>query len=278
MGTIENGIKIQCAGNLLDRTEISAGTERALGYSPAGIPFRTGAYKPKKPWRQLTDREAEVLMLKNKTNHTDYSSTVTILSLPEILKDKLSQLELHRVLSKYYFTKYYSKRESDFQNATRLLHLYFSSFNVSEREILASFFAVNNPNLETTTKYFEGRQYVGLHIDNWENATIEGAHLAQNRVCINLGLQTRYLLFVNQPLNNIKSRIVEKEGDFHLENTQWHLGQRFFKHYQSYPVVKIAIHPFEAYIAPTENMLHDGSTIQATKPDITFTLRGYFSV
>lgn len=277
MKIIENGIKIQCTGEIIERTEISAGTEQALGYSPSGVPFRTGAYKPRRPWRQLTEQEVAALAI-NEGDIIDYSNTITILKLPKILTDRLTELELDKVISKLYFKQHYSRHETQFNVAKQLMHLYFSSFSQKEKEIIASFFSVNDPNLEVTTKYFEGRQYTGLHIDNWENASIETAHLAQNRACINLGTQTRYLLFINQPLTQLKDRIVEKAGGFHMENTQWHLGQRFFKYYGAYPVIKIAIHPMEAYIAPTENMLHDGSTFQSTNPDITFTMRGYFSV
>ncbi len=48
------------------------------------------------------------------------------------------------------------------------------------------------------------------------------------------------------------------------------------KRYPDYPVIKVRVAPGEAYIAPTENMIHDGSTVGKQYPDIHLTLFGYF--
>ncbi|MGW4249583.1 hypothetical protein, partial [Nocardia sp. NPDC004722] len=54
------------------------------------------------------------------------------------------------------------------------------------------------------------------------------------------------------------------------------LGKRFMEVFPRYPVTKIAIHPGEAYIAPTENMLHDGYAEPHGQLDLQFCCRGYF--
>jgi len=38
--------------------------------------------------------------------------------------------------------------------------------------------------------------------------------------------------------------------------------------------VRLAVAPGEAYIAPTENMIHDGSTLGMRHEDLQVTLRG----
>jgi hypothetical protein len=54
--------------------------------------------------------------------------------------------------------------------------------------------------------------------------------------------------------------------------------QDFMTLFPSYPVVRVRIHPGEAYVAPTENILHDGSSIDMNAMDITFSIRGRFSL
>jgi hypothetical protein len=46
--------------------------------------------------------------------------------------------------------------------------------------------------------------------------------------------------------------------------------------YPTYPVVRLRIGPGEGYIAPTENVIHDGSTIGMTKWDLYLTMLDYF--
>jgi hypothetical protein len=42
--------------------------------------------------------------------------------------------------------------------------------------------------------------------------------------------------------------------------------------------VKVRVAPGEAYIAPTDNVIHDASTVGSQTPSITLTLRGWFTV
>ena len=44
--------------------------------------------------------------------------------------------------------------------------------------------------------------------------------------------------------------------------------------FPDYPVVRLTIRPGEAYIAPTENLIHDGSTLGMTSPDLALHMIG----
>lgn len=48
----------------------------------------------------------------------------------------------------------------------------------------------------------------------------------------------------------------------------------FLRKYPEYPVMRLAVMPGEAYIAPTENMIHDGTTECMTVADLQVTVRG----
>ncbi len=58
------------------------------------------------------------------------------------------------------------------------------------------------PNRETITSFYvdENFLYVGLHIDQSKRFTIHAAHKSGNRISINLGSETRTLIFVNLTL------------------------------------------------------------------------------
>ena len=53
------------------------------------------------------------------------------------------------------------------------------------------------------------------------------------------------------------------------------LGQAFMQRYPDYPVIKVRVAPGEAYIAPTENMIHDASTVAKRVPDLHLTFLGH---
>lgn len=56
-----------------------------------------------------------------------------------------------------------------------------------------------------------------------------------------------------------------------IENTQL-----FFEYFPNYPVIRIKQNPYEFYIAPTDNCIHDGSTLNTNSLDIVMTYLGHF--
>ena len=56
------------------------------------------------------------------------------------------------------------------------------------------------------------------------------------------------------------------------------IRELFLSNYPDYPVIKIRVSPGEAYIAPTENMIHDGCTINKQFFDVIMTIRGNFNL
>ena len=85
---------------------------------------------------------------------------------------------------------------------------------------------VNAANRRTVTVHPGTARFVGLHVDNWTRLPLNQRHTAPRRICINLGNEARYFLFVNL-----------------------------------------------SYIAPTENIIHDGSSVGARGHDVSLSLR-----
>ena len=52
--------------------------------------------------------------------------------------------------------------------------------------------------------------------------------------------------------------------------------ENFLKKNPDYPVVRIELKPYQYYIAPTDNFIHDGSTLGNKDFDITIVYVGNF--
>jgi hypothetical protein len=50
------------------------------------------------------------------------------------------------------------------------------------------------------------------------------------------------------------------------------------KAYPAYPVTRLRLRSREAYIAPTDNFVHDGSSAGGRYPDIALHMLGYFGL
>jgi hypothetical protein len=138
-------------------------------------------------------------------------------------------------------------------------------------------FVVKAPGLATVTvDDADGDRLIGLHLDNWSRRSLEDRASAPNRISVNLGSDARRLLFVNLRLSAIVARLAAA-GEFIDKNAgPTEIGRRFMVRFPTYPVIAIEIAPGHAYIAPTEDIIHDASTEQMIHQDICLTLLGYF--
>lgn len=103
-----------------------------------------------------------------------------------------------------------------------------------------------------------GGERNGLHIDSWYGAGPDARALRPNRICINLGPGTRHFLFCPS---------VEKSSDIRDGGVNPASGgvQNVFS---------LEVAPNEAYIAPTEQILHDGSTLHSDRGSLSYTILG----
>jgi len=136
---------------------------------------------------------------------------------------------------------------------------------------------VNPPGLPSVTVDRASDRLVGLHFDNWFDAPILRRHESPNRIAFNLGLETRFLTYVNLPLARVWEIAYGSEPDSQSKVTA-DLLSRFAEQARNYPVTRVRIGPGQGYIAPTDNILHDGSTEGSTRWDIYFTVVSRFQV
>ena len=245
-----------------NRIELSSGTRVANMRETAdlvhGATYEKGARLPREPWRRPTDEEAKSLVVASAPSNM--ANSIAIVKLP-------------------------GEFSNDLREAIR------SSNNESlEIKLLQPLRAIcelgeplhcigpskNPPNLKTVTVNRDIGRYNGLHVDNWDQTDLDSRHLATNRICINVGEEDRYFLFLPLSLMDITSVLSEEMGPQWKASGRYTLiGRQFMERFPGMPVIRCRIAPGEAYIAPTENLVHDGSSVGQSDVDEQFTVRGH---
>jgi len=131
------------------------------------------------------------------------------------------------------------------------------------------------PGLESVSFDPTCGEHVGLHFDNYDRAPFETRHRARNRLVVNFGETERYLVFVNLPMMKLRKVLGVPEGA-PVGNWSAYLLRELVERLPDYPVVRMRIDPGEAYIAPTDHMIHDASTALGRGPDVSLHFIGRF--
>jgi hypothetical protein len=132
-------------------------------------------------------------------------------------------------------------------------------------------YAVYPAGFKTVT--FDARQarFIGLHIDEIDGAPMDQCANARLRICINLGTQERHLVFIPVSVNEMARRLSFSTAEVTRQHST-PLIQTFMQAYPDQFVVSLGVAPGEAYIAPTENLIHDASTMWMSEPDLSLTI------
>jgi hypothetical protein len=134
---------------------------------------------------------------------------------------------------------------------------------------------VKSPGLVTTTVDDTGK-CIGLHLDSFDQRNLYDRECCRNRICLNLGREPRDFLAVRVGV----AQMLEMMCKSGLGNVDGRIGSRFAQQFlRSFPTVEITrirLLPFHAYIAPTENIIHDATTLGRSTLDISLTVLGRF--
>jgi hypothetical protein len=122
--------------------------------------------------------------------------------------------------------------------------------------------------------------HIGLHVDNYSRAPLHARKDAENRICVNLGAESRHFHFLNIPVDTIFQLLPQARqnalGELTTAGTR--VAREFLTMRPTYPIVSLRIDHGEAYIAPTERLVHDASNLGTVAVDLTLMLRGFFCV
>lgn len=127
--------------------------------------------------------------------------------------------------------------------------------------------------LRTSTVNQRAGQRIGLHVDDWDRAADPERGRARQRVCVNLGRETRYLLASPIALHKAMELWREKLSPPDLRGTE---AARALLALLRPAVLRIPVPPLHAYLAPTETLVHDATTAPMTAPDLALTVLGHF--
>jgi hypothetical protein len=281
------GAKIDFYGGpdeMATRIRLSGGTRRATDDEALAPFYGGGTFVPRKPWREATVEELSLLYFDRSTGGLPWrpSSDIAIIRVPEqIVANFAWMLEQHgirEVAKKETYTTI-AKHPRWTENLAALGH---HLERMTDGDLKQIFFRMTDPDQLTITKNDFGAEvhrqlHVGLHIDHWDRLPLRHRDRARNRICINLGREPRYSLFFNLPMMDMfRAAGLRDPEDIYADFRGLYLARRFMEACPDYPVVGLRLDPGEAYILPTDNLVHDASTETNRFTDITLTYLGLF--
>lgn len=140
---------------------------------------------------------------------------------------------------------------------------------------------VNNPGLPTTTlNWVGGGKILGLHIDTTSSGTPRERDKAAWLWNVNLGVNPRAFIFVpktykklisalSQRKNNLDHSYLKKESD---------IARCFLNIFSKTLIWRLLLYPKFGYIAPVDNIIHDGSSNISDTIDIFICARGFIKL
>jgi hypothetical protein len=231
--------------------------------------YMNSALVPREPWRPPTRDELTLLVASGRDAHRN--NCVAIVELDMNITQPLRDF----AASKSQFAdriEFQDRLVGASQNLLEELRVRFKCENPIFHGL-----AVHPKGLQTVTIEPKTNQFIGLHVDSWDGFGLTDRDRASNRISVNVGTTPRYFLFVNQTLTTIATAL-DRSGAAIQSLTPTEVGRTFMRRFPEYPVVRLQVNPGEAYIAPTENVIHDGSTAESGGTTKHVTLRGAFAL
>jgi len=233
-----------------------------------GIKCLEATFVPKEPWINLSKYDINNLITKGEHKYTD----ITLISLPRRIKKMFEKLNAENCIN--INDIFYIQNSREFKNILQETIKYLSKNNIENSEITPHSIYFGKANLKNNTFNSKENVYIGMHLDSWEGKSINDRIFSRNRICINLGKESRYLLFYNISILQMASLMEIDVNNPRLDINS--VYKTFAKHNKEIPIYRIEIKPYEAYVAPTEYIIHDGSSWNSMFPDINIVFRGKF--
>jgi hypothetical protein len=266
--------------DLVGRIRLSSGTRRA---ADPDMGYAEGAYIPCRPWRPASTAEIRLLTMEAAPQPYAWRSStdIAIIRIPDELISPFVEMLEERGLREVADPKNYETiaTHSRWEQSLAAMGAYLGT--MCDEQLGWIYFRIAERDRFTLTQDEFGRdrrKLAGLHVDSWDGLPLRHRAWSRNRLCINLGRQPRYSLLINLPLMEMFRSIgLRDPEDIYEDFRGLFMGQRFMRHWPAYPVIRLQVNPGEAYILPTDNMVHDASTEGNCWPDITLTYLGVFA-
>ncbi len=242
----------------------AGGRTLCLEMSPGVEPAADARYEPHAcialdRWQPIDCQEAERLGLRFGADAAH--NTIALLTLPPSLVDELGRK---------------ATTESPDANATLADWLAMNTaWRIDPAGARGAGLCIGQSTHRSATRESRTGEFVGLHLDSWDCLPLDRRHDAQNRICVNLGRHPRALQFVPLPIAEVSRRLraMETRIDGDPVSARPAIVERYLHRCQDQPVLRVRLAPGQAYIAPTENLVHDGCLLKDGQ-DVTYVYRG----
>ncbi|MFJ6480462.1 hypothetical protein ACIQK6_10055 [Streptomyces sp. NPDC091682] len=124
--------------------------------------------------------------------------------------------------------------------------------------------ALAKPHMTTTTDNYQDGRLLGLHLDNWDKLPYADKHTGRRRICLNLGPGNRYIILGAIDAQAVCRAVHPDEHAHRYPHTQDY--REYVASGRPIRIIRIRLSPGEGYMAPTEYLLHDGSTEGQDEP------------
>lgn len=145
---------------------------------------------------------------------------------------------------------------------------------IRARQVHSARVGRDDPGLVTMTRAVDQDARVGLHFDMWDRLAVDDLESGSNRVSVNLGPSDRYFIFLNQTAAGMAAILNRENVPFRRDVNS--IGAAFMSAFPDYPIVRLRLRPGDAYIGPTENILHDGNSSDVVDMNHYLSIRGRF--
>lgn len=234
-------------------------------YSLNNIKCKEPAYLPIENWRKLTSNELNSI-LASEEDKLNYQ-TIGLIKLSEEFITEFKIDQIRQLLLK---NNYMGNVSNQFPNEIKALENYSKNYQIISEKQKVIGISCSNTSDEAVTFDYDSKCFIGLHIDSWFNEKVSERFQSKNRICYNLGFEDRYLIFSNIPVVSMLHRSTTEK--LSARETIRH----FLRKTPELKCFKLRIRPFEGYIFPTENLIHEGKNKNNHTIDITFTTISYF--
>jgi hypothetical protein len=275
------GVSVYVAADLAgswepaERLAVNTGTVAESIAVPDAHRHRNRRHLPKPDWRPVSPGEAAVLCGRpaDTVPRVAAGAGVFVYRIPDELRARFWRLDLDSLFVERGVrgparSPEYEAFLSDV--VAFLRGRYCTVDGAPSAHVVAT--APGNP---STTFDTDLKAYIGLHFDNFDRSPLPERAGAPRRLGINLGDEERYLLFVNQTAAQMYDRLALAHTPENHEKYRSVilLACQFLGAFPDYPVVRLGLRPGEGYLAPTQNMLHDGYAVGKAEPDVNLLIR-----
>ncbi len=283
------GVKIHFEDHSPDEIErrimLCQGTTTQVAPPSDGLSYLKAAIVPNGKWREPSPEELDLLVGKGRPDEWQVGSHIGVFRIPaEVMVPLETIFEEFGTRDELDPAKYRDHTtHPDWMAAYQALIEHLKRrFSLREHQPIVVRLATARPGMVTVTKDEvlddDRHYYVGLHLDTWEKIPMRERDHARNRVCVNLGKEERHFLFVNLTIREMY-RLLRRGGPDRMSDYYGtDLGHEFMRAFPGYPVTRLTVGPREAYIAPTDNLVHDATSLGKRYPDVAMHILGWWGL